>query len=68
MDNSINELESLINHANPMGIQVVMHYSQDKRRRQRYYAVKGSASISPILDYNALNHFLLGWSKCLKGK
>jgi hypothetical protein len=60
-----NYTESLQNFADVLGLTVhVKHYYDDKRKQPKFYLCKGSTSISPVLDYNGLNNFMLGYSRC----
>ena len=61
------EIESLQNAANDLGIVIHQKQYEDKRQKiKKYFAVIGKISISPVLDYGNMNHFLLGWRNCLK--
>ena len=60
----ISELEALQNAANEIGLTVYEKFTQDKRQTvKRYFAQRGKETVSPVLDYEQLNHFLLGWIK-----
>lgn len=65
----MNELTSLQNMADTCGLSIVIHkkYNFDKRvKTKKYFAhIEGKGAISPALDYNSLNCFLLG---IIKGK
>jgi len=57
-----NEIESLQNAADTIGLVVHGRLEQDKRRTVKmYYAKKDKLSVSPMLNYDKMNHFLLGW-------
>lgn len=61
------ELESLQNAANDLNLTVHEKFTNDKRRTVKtYFANKGNETVSPVLDYDQLNHFLLGWHECKK--
>ena len=61
------EIESLQNAANDLNLTIHEYYTNDKRRTaKKYFANKGNETVSPVLDYEQLNCFLLGWRKCLK--
>ena len=61
------EIEALQNFASTLGMKVHEKYFEDKRRTsKKYFLMMGSNSVSPVLDYENLNHFMLGWSNCLK--
>ena len=61
------ELESLQNAANDLGLIIYEYIIQDKRvKTKMYFAQLGKETVSPVLNYENLNHFLLGWHKALK--
>lgn len=61
----ITELEALQNAANTAGLTIHERYQPDKRKKTKmYFANKGDETVSPVLDYEQLNHFLLGWIRC----
>lgn len=63
----LTELQALQNSADDLGLTVHQKYINDKRKTiGLYFANKGNETVSPVLDYEQLNHFLLGWRKCLK--
>jgi len=50
-----------------IGMQIVEKQTNDKRKSvKRYFATIDGNSISPVLDYEQMNHFLLGWHKAKK--
>lgn len=59
-----NELTALQNAADSMNLdrmEVKEKYFDDKRKTgKKYYLTHNSTSISPVLDYSAMNHFILG--------
>lgn len=58
------EIQSLQNAADDLGLIIYEKLTQDKRKTiKNYFAQKGSQTVSPVLDYENLNHFLLGWRK-----
>lgn len=64
------ELESLQNAANYFrNLEVRQYHAEDKRKTmKRYFLVindgqKPATTISPVLDYEQLNHFILGMIK-----
>ena len=47
-----------------VGLVIHEKYQEDKRRTvNKYFATLDGISISPVLDYENLNHFILGFSK-----
>lgn len=62
----INEIQALQNFADTLNLKVNIKHSNDKRKTvNKYFATLDGTSVSPVLDYGQLNHFFLGWSKCL---
>jgi len=58
------EIFCLQNAANDLNLVIVEKHNQDKRRSvKKYFATKNGDSVSPVLDYENLNSFLLGWRK-----
>lgn len=57
------ELEALQNAADGVGLTIATYCANDKRKKIKYIAKNGSQWVSPILSYNQLNAFLLGWIK-----
>jgi hypothetical protein len=63
----ITELEALQNAANLSGLTIHEKPFEDKRKTaKKYFAQRGTNTVSPVLDYENLNHFLLGWNNALK--
>jgi len=63
----IRELEALQNAANDLGIEIYSKNQEDKRKTVKlYFAHSNGSTVSPVLDYENMNHFLLGWRNCLK--
>ena len=59
------EVEALSNFANKFNMDVRVWFVTDKRKNNLYYLVLDGVLISPNLDYNSMNHFLLGWDRCV---
>ena len=58
------ELQSLQNAADNIGLVIHEKVIHDKRKTvKKYFAQKGSETVSPVLPYEKLNYFLLGWIK-----
>lgn len=59
------ELQALQNATNGLnGIEVYEKHMDDKRKTiTRFFASKNGTTISPVLDYDQMNHFLLGYRK-----
>lgn len=60
--NALLERQSLQNAANDLGL-IIFYKVQDDRRKKvnRYFANRGKETVSPVLNYENMNHFLLGW-------
>ena len=64
------ELEGLQNHVNscyePL-LSVHEYVNHDRRKTiKHYFLTVNGTTISPILNYESMNHFLLGFNKALK--
>jgi hypothetical protein len=63
----MNELESLQNCANLIGAKVHLWNESDKRKTcNKYFLQVENETVSPKLDYEQLNHFMLGWIRSEK--
>lgn len=64
----ITELQALQTAADLAGLKVHINFQQDKRKTTiKYFATKNEQAVSPSsLDYDQMNHFLLGWNNALK--
>jgi len=64
------KLEALTNATNSVnleGLKLYEKYNQDKRKTvARYYLSLHNTTISPVLNYDNMNHFILGFSKAKK--
>jgi DNA-binding protein Fis len=64
---TITELTALQNFADSLNLKVHEKCTQDKRQSiKRYFASLNGLCISPVLDYEQLNHFFIGWSNSIK--
>jgi len=60
------EIQSLQNAANDLELFVHEQYNTDKRKTvKKYFLTKNGTSVSPVLDYEQMNCFLLGWRKAI---
>jgi len=70
MDKIQNELESLNNAVVSMnleGLEVLQYIQHDNRKKVgKFYLRLNGTYISPTLNYNNMNHFLLGMTKMKK--
>ena len=64
----MNEIEALQIFATKLGMTVHEKQKEDNRiKAKKYFLVHTDGlCVSPVLDYENLNHFMLGWSKCLQ--
>ena len=55
----------LQNAANNIEAFIHIKHEQDKRKTvAKYFLTINGTTVSPVLTYNEMNHFLLGWIKC----
>jgi len=60
----IQALENAVNSVKIDGLKVRQWYFEDKRKTTKmYFLALNGASISPKLNYENMNHFILGFSK-----
>lgn len=63
------EIEALKNAANDLELFVHEKFTQDKRKTVKtYFLTQNGTTVSPVLDYENMNCFLLGWRNCVKYK
>lgn len=61
------EIDALQNAADSIGLTIHEKATDDKRKTVKHYFAQGeSETVSPVLDYDQMNHFILGWWKCMK--
>lgn len=61
------EIQSLQNAANDLELFVHEKFNQDKRQTiKKYFLTQNGTTVSPVLDYEQMNCFLLGWRNCIK--
>ena len=67
---TITQLEALNNALNSFGLKnVILHekqYSDKRKKVSKFFLQDGAKTISPVLDYNEMNHFILGMSAMQK--
>jgi len=67
MEKEQQEKEALQNFATSLGLTVNKFFTQDNRKKvNKWYLTKGKTSVSPVLNYDGLNNFMIGWINCLK--
>ena len=58
------QLEALNNAVSYFGFKnVILHekqYSDKRKKVSKFFLQQGAETISPVLDYNEMNHFILG--------
>lgn len=61
------ERQRLQNASNDLELLVHEYYNAtDKRKKvKKYYVTRNGKTVSPILSYDDMNHFLLGWRNCI---
>ena len=61
---TITQLEALNNALNYFGLKNInLHekqYSDKRKKVSKFFLQNGAETISPVLDYNEMNHFILG--------
>ena len=61
---TITQLEALNNGLSYFGLKnVILHekqYSDKRKKVSKFFLQDGAKIISPVLDYNEMNHFILG--------
>ena len=61
---TITQLEALNNALSYFGFKnVILHekqYSDKRKKVSKFFLQQGAKTISPVLDYNEMNHFILG--------
>ena len=61
------EFEALQNFAKSLNLKVNQKINYDKRVRKNYYFISyNGESISPALNYENLNSFMIGYKNCKK--
>ena len=64
---TITQLEALNNALQYFGFKnVILHekqYSDKRKKVSKFFLQDGAETISPVLDYNEMNHFILGMIK-----
>jgi hypothetical protein len=62
------ELQLLQNAASDLNLTVCRYHKQDRRFTTSLFFIQNSkgSNISPILDYEGLNNWLLGYRRALK--
>ena len=61
---TITQLEALDNSLIYFGLKnIILHekqYSDKRKKISKFFLQQGEKIISPVLDYNEMNHFILG--------
>lgn len=65
--NKIEALQNAVNSMKVQGMELYIKQTQDKRKKiNRYFLTLNKTTISPVLDYTQMNHFIMGLSRGLK--
>ena len=63
----MSQLQSLQNFGDQFNMKIVEYWTRDKRKTvKKYFATIKGTSVSPVLNYDQLNCFLIGWSNAQK--
>jgi hypothetical protein len=67
---NLKQLEALQNAATISGLIVKERYNEDKRKTvpKFFFVDEFGNGVSPIMDYDVANHFILGWNNCIRFK
>ena len=61
------QLQSLQNFGNSLNLKIVEKFTSDKRKSvKKYFAIIDGVKTSPVLDYQGMNNFMLGWLSATK--
>jgi hypothetical protein len=67
MATKLESLQNAVQSTNVEGLQVEPIQPRDKRKKAELFLLSlNRTCLSPVLDYDKMNHFLLGFSKALK--
>jgi hypothetical protein len=65
--NTITEHEALTNMARGLNLTIhEKHETDGRKKRKRYFAQRGNVTSSPVLPFEGLNLFLMGWRRANK--
>jgi hypothetical protein len=57
---ALQNFEKNLNSEFNLNIKIKLWYHQDQRKKAKFILTKNDTSISPALNYDNMNHFLLG--------
>ena len=60
MNHELTALQNAADSVQLSGLQVHEKIFEDKRKSNKYFLQYGNNTISPVLDYSNLTHFILG--------
>lgn len=64
---AIHEMEALQNFGDSLNLKIHQKFTQDKRKTvNKYFACRNGVSVSPELEYDQLNCFMIGWKNSMK--
>lgn len=62
--NTQHKLQALNNFANRLNLEAHHKPSHDGRMKiDKFFVQRGKETVSPVLEYEGINHFLLGWKE-----
>ena len=63
---AILEMEALQNFGDTLDLKINQKYTEDKRQTvNKYFASRNGTSVSPVLNYNELNCYMMGWKNSI---
>mgnify|MGYP000580850342 CR=1 FL=1 len=63
---SLSNFTDTLNRNFDMNLKIKLWFSQDKRKKTKFVLTKNDFFMSPKLNYDKMNHFLLGINNCKK--
>lgn len=67
MNKELEALQNAVTSVNLEGLKIRQVYSEDNRKKiNRFTLDLNGLVISPVLNYDKMNHFILGFSKAKK--
>jgi len=63
---ALQNFEKNLNRYFDLNVKIKVWFEQDKRKKPKFVLTKNDTFISPVLNYDKMNHFLLGIHNCKK--
>jgi len=63
---ALQNFEKNLNRYFDLNVKIKVWFEQDKRKKPKFVLTKNDSCISPFLNYDKMNHFLLGIHNCKK--